>query len=82
MELKRISAADALLARGVPFVFATGSDPQLIPDRYKGVTRFEKPYDPAQVARALFLAAGPNPAVGYGLDLFVTIEFVASVPKP
>src|SRR6516165_7818743 len=35
--------ADALLARGVPFVFATGYDAQVIPQRFTHVKRCEKP---------------------------------------
>lgn len=46
--------ADALLARGVPFVFATGYDAASIPARYAGVTRCEKPVSPAAITRALF----------------------------
>ncbi|MFC7739415.1 response regulator [Roseomonas sp. GCM10028921] len=45
--------ADALAARGVPFVFATGYDAQVIPEAYVGVPRLEKPVDKAQLARAL-----------------------------
>lgn len=46
--------ADALVTRGVPFVFATGYDRQSIPDRFAGHSRCEKPVRPDQVARALF----------------------------
>jgi CheY-like chemotaxis protein len=46
--------ADALRARGVPFVFTTGYSQKIIPDRYKDVVRYEKPFDPAEVARVLF----------------------------
>ena len=53
--------AEALWARGVPFVFTTGYNEQAIPDRYKDVVRYEKPFDPAQVARALFSDAGRIP---------------------
>ena len=35
--------ADALRARGIPFVFATGYDAWLIPDAYAAVPRAEKP---------------------------------------
>lgn len=45
--------ADALIARGVPFVFATGYDAWVVPDAYAGVPRCEKPYDAAALARAL-----------------------------
>jgi len=37
--------ADALLARGVPFLFATGYDHAALPDRYAAVRRLEKPID-------------------------------------
>jgi DNA-binding response OmpR family regulator len=46
--------ADALIERGVPFVFATGYDSASIPPRYKAVTRCEKPVDAPKIARALF----------------------------
>lgn len=46
--------ADALLARGVPFVFATGYDRASVPERYRHITRCEKPVDPCKVARTLF----------------------------
>ena len=53
--------ADALRARGVPFVFATGYDQQAIPDRYSDVEHYQKPLDPAQIVRALFSKAGQIP---------------------
>jgi len=34
--------ADALHQRNVPFIFATGYDPKVIPERYRDVTQFEK----------------------------------------
>lgn len=46
--------ADALLQRGVPFVFTTGYDQGAIPPRYSGVKRCEKPLDLVKVAEALF----------------------------
>jgi CheY-like chemotaxis protein len=45
--------ADALRARGVPFVFATGYSQKIIPERYKDVVRYEKPFDVAAVARVV-----------------------------
>jgi CheY-like chemotaxis protein len=45
--------ADALMTRQVPFVFATGYGPSLIPDRYGDVQRWEKPYDHRDLARML-----------------------------
>ena len=35
--------ADALRARGIPFIFATGYDPWSIPEAYQDVPRTEKP---------------------------------------
>jgi len=46
--------ADALIERGVPFVFTTGYDASAIPSRYASVPRCEKPVDPKRVAQALF----------------------------
>jgi len=46
--------ADALRARGVPLVFATGYDRGAIPERYADIPLCEKPVDPQQVARAMF----------------------------
>ena len=45
--------ADALAARGVPFVFLTGYDARVVPDAYAGVPRCEKPVDAALLARML-----------------------------
>ena len=53
--------AEALRARGLPFVFTTGYNVHAIPDRYKDVARYEKPFDPTQVVRALFSDAGQAP---------------------
>lgn len=46
--------ADALLRRGVPFVFATGYDRASIPERYSEIACCEKPVDPHKTGRALF----------------------------
>lgn len=45
--------ADALAARGVPFVFATGYDATAIPPAYAATPRCEKPVDKARLARLL-----------------------------
>lgn len=37
--------ADALLERGVPFVFATGFGAAMIPERFAGIALCEKPVD-------------------------------------
>jgi CheY-like chemotaxis protein len=45
--------ADALIERGIPFVFATGYDQSAVPAAYDGVRRWEKPFEPAELAKAL-----------------------------
>lgn len=45
--------ADALIERGIPFVFATGYDQSALPAVYEGVRRWEKPFEPAELAQAL-----------------------------
>lgn len=45
--------AEALKARGVPFVFASGYESWLVPEDYRDAPRCEKPVNPAAVARAL-----------------------------
>lgn len=46
--------AEALRARNVPFVFATGYDAQHIPAEFRSAPRYEKPIQPDQIAAALF----------------------------
>ena len=50
--------AEVLTARGIPFVFATGYGASDLPAAWRHVPRYEKPVDPAAMARALF---GDNP---------------------
>ncbi|SFG89417.1 response regulator [Methylobacterium gossipiicola] len=45
--------ADALEARGVPFVFATGYERTVIPQRFAHVRHHEKPVEPAQLIHML-----------------------------
>ena len=45
--------ADALTVKGVPFVFATGYDKVMVPSAYRHVPRWEKPFDPEDIVRAL-----------------------------
>lgn len=45
--------ADALAARGIPFVFTTGYDAAILPARYADVPRCEKPVDKTVVADLL-----------------------------
>ena len=48
--------ADRLLARDIPFIFATGYDSVSIPAAYGAVTRCEKPVNAEDVGRALMPA--------------------------
>ena len=50
------TVADALLSRGIPFVFTTGYDKQYLKGQYEDVPRFEKPIDPAKLAAVLLQA--------------------------
>lgn len=45
--------ADQLLARGVPFLFLTGYSQANLPEQFHGVTRLNKPCDPAQLIATL-----------------------------
>ena len=45
--------ADALMERGVPFVFATGYDRASVPPEYQRVPLWPKPFDPKALAQAL-----------------------------
>lgn len=47
------TVADALATRGVPFLFTTGYDAAVLPDRFDHVVRCEKPVDMRQIMRAL-----------------------------
>jgi CheY-like chemotaxis protein len=46
-------AADMLVRRGVPFLFATGYDETVLPPRFGNVPRLEKPITPAGAVRAI-----------------------------
>ena len=45
--------ADQLLARGIPFLFLTGYSQANMPEQFHGVTRLNKPCDPAQLIATL-----------------------------
>jgi CheY-like chemotaxis protein len=53
--------ADALRARGVPFVFATGYDQWALPERFSDAPRVEKPFKGYKVAAVL------GPLVAHGV---------------
>lgn len=45
--------ADLLMARSVPFLFATGYDGSIVPGRFHHVMRCEKPFDLACITQVL-----------------------------
>ncbi|WMT92894.1 response regulator [Pelagibacterium sp. H642] len=45
--------ADALREKGIPIVFTTGYDRDVIPDRFNDVEIFRKPIDPITIAETL-----------------------------
>lgn len=65
---KSFPVADALVARGVPFVFSTGYSKEGIPDGYKAFPMMQKPYDLTDLSKALeslmtvkeYLRGNPN----------------------
>lgn len=60
------AVADALRARGIPFVLATGYDASVIPEPYRSARCAQKPVDMAMVVRALRdgAAAATMPSAG------------------
>lgn len=52
--------ADALLARGLPFLFATANDPAALPAHYGRVPVCRKPFDLATLRSALGALARPR----------------------
>ncbi|WP_132255697.1 response regulator [Methylobacterium segetis] len=54
--------ADALIARGVPFLFATGYSAGTLPPRYGGLRHCEKPIEPQQIAELLCASGLADPA--------------------
>ena len=51
--------ADALQARGIPFLFTTGYDAAAVPPAWRHVQRLEKPIESAAIARALSDCCAP-----------------------
>lgn len=45
--------ADALLARGLPFIFATANDPDHLPERFRGIRVCRKPFDASTFREAV-----------------------------
>lgn len=47
------AVGDALIARDIAFMFATGYERDFLPARFQSVPYWEKPFDPRALARAL-----------------------------
>lgn len=62
--------ADELQRRGVPFIFATGYEPDIIPARHIGSPLLRKPLDPATLVDALLndVRRGDIPSAEPGLN--------------
>jgi DNA-binding response OmpR family regulator len=45
--------ADALMARNIPVVFLTGYGAADLPERFRGLPRLQKPYEPSLLIREL-----------------------------
>jgi CheY-like chemotaxis protein len=52
--IRAYDVADDLIARGVPFVFATGYETSMIPARYRDIAVLQKPFDAEEALAALF----------------------------
>jgi CheY-like chemotaxis protein len=50
---KAFPAADLLTERGIPFVFTTGYDASVIPERFGNAPRLHKPADISRIVQAL-----------------------------
>lgn len=66
--------ADLLLSQGVPFLFATGSDPATVPQRYARIRLCEKPVEPASVAQMLAELAPETERAGENLAYVIRKE--------
>jgi DNA-binding NtrC family response regulator len=55
--------ADALVALGTPFIFATGYDRAVMDTRFKGMPFLQKPFDFSQLSRSLLDAIVPKRAM-------------------
>jgi CheY-like chemotaxis protein len=59
---KVFPVAEALQARGVPFVFASGYDAWMVPSEFADAPRFGKPVEKHALARALSALSKGTPA--------------------
>lgn len=52
--VRAFAVAEALMARGIPFVFATGYSTPVIPEEFRQVPVLKKPFDPEEILTILF----------------------------
>ena len=52
--------ADALVARGIPFVFSTGYNRDFFPEAYRSFPMLQKPYTDSELADALIKLLPPE----------------------
>ncbi len=61
--------ADALVARGIPFVFSTGFNKDNMPEAYQNVPMLQKPYRETELGDALVKLLTPEEPVHLGSGL-------------
>ena len=54
------AVADMLAVRGIPYIYATGYDETVIPERYSAAPRAQKPIDPRHVIDTLAKLIGAS----------------------
>ena len=69
--------AEMLQERGIPIMFATGSDRASLPGRFQGTPLLEKPLDRRQLIREI-IALARKPAVSVAKIIHITAPAVAS----
>ena len=57
---KSYPVADALIARGIPFVFSTGYNKDNLPEIYQSLPILQKPYGDSELAAALIKLLPPG----------------------
>jgi CheY-like chemotaxis protein len=56
--------ADALRARGIPFLFVTGYGAEALDDGYRHHRTLQKPFGEHELAQAIAAVLGPAPKIG------------------
>ena len=55
---RSLPVAEILAARKVPFVFSTGYDEFVVPEAFRHIPRWQKPFSPSQLTTALMQLMG------------------------